>query len=347
MYINKDFEIMKSMIYYPGFEVKDEAWLKFALLYFEELRPIIPNMYVRENEYLSQTAIKIMNDTNLIRPYNPDYEEGNCASIIACEKFEQYLNHPERYLSLFSHSRSFDLIGNWRSPRLQNCRLYEGKFSPVFFDFCLKNGLATSFKHGILISNDLAFAYMSFLADIIAKRQGLEMFTDISKYNTLLETNDTIMSRTQNLHYKIAKTQIEFAIPCHIEDIPMNQIIKLRKNRDFENCRRAYAYEMKKYLKLRDADPNISFDSQLKIRTEIGKIIQSFGIATASVFLTCSSVASLLNGSVEPTVALATAFSNAASIKEIRYMPQYLRELARKKQANRYFAKIRNNLSSN
>ena len=57
----------------------------------------------------------------------------------------------------------------------------------MFFDFCLENGLATPFDYGILISNDLAFAYMSFLADVIAKRQELEMFTDVSKYNALLE----------------------------------------------------------------------------------------------------------------------------------------------------------------
>lgn len=335
---------MKSMIYYPGFEVKDETWLKFALLYFEELRPIIPYMWVKEDQYLSPTAIEVMNSTNLIRPYNPDYEEGNIASIIACEEFERYLNHPERYLSFFSNSKSSDLINNWRNPQLQKCRLYEGKFSPVFFEFCLENRLATPFDYGILISNDLAFAYMSFLADVIAKRQELEMFTDVSKYNTLLEKNDAIISRSQNLHYKIAKTQIEFAIPCRIKDIPMNQIIKLRQNRDFENCRRAYTYELEKYLKVRDDDPNVSFDSQLEIRSEIVKILQSLGIATASLFLSCSSVTSLLNGSVEPTAAFATAFLDAVSVKEVCTVPQYLREIRRKNQANRYFGKIRNNV---
>lgn len=338
---------MKSMIYYPGFEVKDETWLKFALLYFEELRPIIPYMWVKEDQYLSQTAIEVMNGTKLIRPYNPDYEEGNVASIIACEEFERYLKHPERYLSFFSSSKSSDLINNWRNPQFQKCRLYEGKFSPVFFEFCLENRLATPFDYGILISNDLAFAYMSFLADVIAKRQGIEMFTDVSKYNTLLEKNDAIISRSQNLHYKIAKTQIEFAIPCRIKDIPMKQIIKLRQNRDFENCRRAYTYEIEKYLKVRDDDPNISFDSQLEIRSEIVKILQSLGIATASLFLSCSSVTSLLNGSVEPTAAFATAFLDAVSVKEVCTVPQYLREIRSKTQANRYFGKIRNNVPSN
>ena len=43
MYPNKSivlFEkeiVMKSLIYYPGFEMKDEQQLKFALLYMDEL----------------------------------------------------------------------------------------------------------------------------------------------------------------------------------------------------------------------------------------------------------------------------------------------------------------------
>lgn len=73
---------MKSIIYYPGFEVQNEKWLKFALLYFEELRPIIPDMLISENRYLSQTAIKIMQDTNLIRPYCQGFVTENIGSQV-------------------------------------------------------------------------------------------------------------------------------------------------------------------------------------------------------------------------------------------------------------------------
>ena len=33
---------MEELIYYPGFEVSNEDWLKFALLYLDKLNPIIP-----------------------------------------------------------------------------------------------------------------------------------------------------------------------------------------------------------------------------------------------------------------------------------------------------------------
>lgn len=60
---------MKDMIYYPGFETKDENWLKFALLYFDTLRPIIPYTICSEKKYLSGTFQYVMGETDLIRPW--------------------------------------------------------------------------------------------------------------------------------------------------------------------------------------------------------------------------------------------------------------------------------------
>ena len=72
---------MKEMIYYPGFEVEDKSWLKFALLYFDVLRPIIPYTIQPEYAYLSEPFLRVMDYTDFIRPYRPSYEEGACASI--------------------------------------------------------------------------------------------------------------------------------------------------------------------------------------------------------------------------------------------------------------------------
>jgi len=33
---------MQKLLYYPNFEMKNENFLKFALLYIDEIRPIIP-----------------------------------------------------------------------------------------------------------------------------------------------------------------------------------------------------------------------------------------------------------------------------------------------------------------
>ena len=46
---------MKELLYYPGFEVKDETWLKFALLYLDHISPIIPYINAPEESYLTPT----------------------------------------------------------------------------------------------------------------------------------------------------------------------------------------------------------------------------------------------------------------------------------------------------
>ena len=35
---------MREFIYYPGFQIKDHEWLKFALIYLDTLDPIIPDV---------------------------------------------------------------------------------------------------------------------------------------------------------------------------------------------------------------------------------------------------------------------------------------------------------------
>lgn len=73
---------MKGLIYYPGFEVKDETWLKFALLYLDLIRLIIPYTIAPEEQYISGTFLRIMGETDLVRPYRPDFNEGICEAFI-------------------------------------------------------------------------------------------------------------------------------------------------------------------------------------------------------------------------------------------------------------------------
>lgn len=332
---------MHSMIYYPGFEIENEKWLKFALLYFEELRPIIPYMNVPEHMYLSDTTREIIDKTNLIRPYRPTYDEGYCASVIACKEFEEYLKNPTRYSYAFTKKHTVDMASQWKNEAMQTCSLYEGKFSNEFHKYCLENGIARPFESGIMISKDLAFVYMSLLADVISKSQEIEMFTDINQYDNLLLINDKQIAYSQKLQYKIAKTQIEFAVPTKIEHIPLDTIIKLRNNRDFKGCRTAYVKEMEKYLKAKETDPNYSFDEQLRLKKELHRIIEvSIGTACAT-FLSCSTVSSLMEGNISSAQALAATYSNLSTFKKIKNMPEYICNMNNKIQAKRYVGQIR------
>lgn len=71
---------MHRLLYYPNFEIQDPNFLKFALLYIDEIRPIIP---VAARRSLSDSMKNILNNTELICPYTPSYEDGYLASIAA------------------------------------------------------------------------------------------------------------------------------------------------------------------------------------------------------------------------------------------------------------------------
>ncbi len=51
----------------------------------------------------------------------------------------------------------------------------------------------------------------------------------------------------KNLH--IAQNNIDFYIPVNLEDIPLEQIIQLRNQKDFAACRKAYSKEIEKQAK--------------------------------------------------------------------------------------------------
>ena len=353
MYPNKSivlFEkeiVMKSLIYYPGFEMKDEQQLKFALLYMDELQPIIPPyMPVPERVYLSETAIRVLHNTDLISPYYPDFADADYASLIACNEFDKIISHPERYSYPFTKSYNVNILKKWRNPQLQYCNLYQGKFSPVFFDYCLENGLANPFSGGISISEDLAFIYMSLLADIIAKKEEKEMFTDIQKYDSLLFNNDEDISNKNKTRLSVAKESIDCIIPERLNHISIDKIIALRNDRDFQNLRRGYVEQYERYLDLKDDNPNITLEEVIRIQSEIKKLIGSlFGI-TSSIVLSYKTLVDLQHGQFSIPEALATIYLDTEAVRKVTNayrngMPDYIHDLKTKIQAKRYVAKLK------
>ena len=237
------------MIYFPGFEIKDENWLKFVLLYFDNLRPIVPVLPFSNNVYMSTSFVKIMNETDLIDVYRPQYNEGLLASVLACEEFEKYLKSPGMYSIFFGRRREDPfIVDKWRNPRDQQYILFQDKYSDTFHRFCIENQIATPCDDGIQISEDLAFVYMSFLADVIAKINELEMITDIKKYSMLLQKNNKDLTHSTKENIKTACNNIEFNIPEDLKNIPLDVFISLRSQDNFNKHRKAYMNEIKKLI---------------------------------------------------------------------------------------------------
>lgn len=335
---------MKDMIYYPGFETRDENWLKFALLYFDTLRPIIPFTIYPKERYLSDTFRYVMGETDLIKPYLPEYDEGLHASMLACEEFEKFLLHPERYGAYFYGSKSGAHIEKWKNRNYQKCTLFSGKYTQTFYDFCIDNNIATPCGEGIHISNDLAFVYMSILADIISKRHEYEMITDVSKYSRYLINKDLTVSRENQKRIGAAQNDIEFSLPANLNHIPIEQFVQLRKDRSFNTTRKAYMSQIEQLIAHQENGEFFSLEDLLSYKKDLVKIGKQSFAFTASAIVSCFNFYSLFNDQQNAIFpALASAVMDCITVRDVcSDFPQYVNSIREKYLARKYVASIKN-----
>jgi len=333
------------MIYFPGFEVKDEEWLKFALLYLDNLRPIVPVLPFSNNIYMSQSFIKIMNETDLINIYRPQYNEGLLASALACEEFERYLQSPGTY-SVFLGRRREDhfIVDKWRNPRNQKYVLFQDKYSDAFHRFCIENQIATPCNDGMQISEDLAFVYMSFLADVIAKNSGLETITDIKKYSMILQKNNHDLAPSTEKNIKTACNNIEFNIPEDLKDIPLDIFISLRSQNNFNTHRKAYMDEIKKLITAKETIRlDYSLEEMLSRKKDFISICEKSFNMLATTTITTVSIMALADGvwGAAP-LSLAVAYRNFRSLNDvIRNTPSIVNDFRNKHHARKYIATLK------
>ena len=335
---------MREMIYYPGFEVKDETWLKFALLYLDRIRPIIPYTIAPKERYISETFLRIMGETDLVRPYKPDFNEGMCASELACTEFERYLQHPERYARFFGQPYASRLIEKWKLPQYQDCTLFEGKYSYEFFRFCIENQIASPCREGIKISNDLAYVYMSFLADVISRNNEMEMITDEQRYTQMLLKNPQLTSSSRRAYAHTVKNELTLALPDNLSKIPIQEVINLRKDKDFNSARTEYVKHLSRMVDSKEGRrPYSRLEDMLCCEKEYLLICGSVFCMIASATLTAISIcAAVENG--QPVDWISAAASTCLDVKGVNEgfwgMREFVYELKSKKLARKYIAKL-------
>lgn len=218
---------MEPLIYYPTFEPPTDAWLKFSLLYFENFRPIIP--YSRRG-LVSDNYKRIIENTDLIRPYSPGADVGYRASLKAIEEVEKIYDKRHQRSLLFN---SANLIRKWENSANWNFNVYHEKFSDIWADYCERNNIGRRTENGITLPEELAFLFMTYLAKEIAFEESAAIITDNNKYD-----NFTNYSRSTtpslNRTTKFAKGIINLLIPKNLADIPFERLIEFRENnRDY------------------------------------------------------------------------------------------------------------------
>lgn len=255
---------MHKMLYYPDFEIQNENFLKFALLYIDEISPIIPEsaMYL-----LSDSMKMVINNTNLIKPYSPQYEDGHLASIVAIERIKNCKNNGLQNNTLHSYT------------------LYREKYSACFQNYCLENKMGEICEEGIRINEDAAYTYMSTLAEIISNETETDIITDNEDCSDLLLKYPLQPSKNKKHRLDVIQREMMFYVPVDFYKIPLEKFVELRSDYRFEKLRRNFVDELNLYLDLSDKNASeVDFHKVADCRSDIHGLLKE-------VFLSCASVA--------------------------------------------------------
>lgn len=220
---------MNGMIYYPGFQINDEEWLKFALLYLNDVNTIVP---IEADYYLRDTHRFLLNETNLLNSYRPTFDDITKSTEDAIWAISRELENPVR---IFGVLGAIDIIDFWRQPQNQNFELFQSKFSYGFEEFCREQGFSHWSENGIMIPYQLGITYMSILAHNIGDYNEMSVITDLAEERQLRKINEkTWRYNKQFEEIKVIKKLISLEVPNGLKEIPLKKIVELRNKNGFQ-----------------------------------------------------------------------------------------------------------------
>jgi hypothetical protein len=271
--------MLEELIYYPGFEVNSENWLKFALLYLDKLVPIIPSS---GDQHLNEIYHKLMGETDLINPHRPEKNEGHYATLDALDHVERLLQNPERYELTFGKK---NFVEQWKQKDAQNYTLFQEKYTDCWEEFCLTNKLGHRDNQGISVHRDLALIYMTILSQAISDKRGVSPITDHDSMDRF-----SIFTRCQSPHkaeiIQTAQGVIELTLPVNLSEISFQTIIQHRNNEGFRKMQKAFHQELEAFIKTSENKAASNFESSLgNIWVDFRDEILKHGVGSAPVGL--------------------------------------------------------------
>ncbi|MFB0592609.1 hypothetical protein ACETWN_02310 [Aeromonas hydrophila] len=215
---------MKTYIYYPGMEVRDELWLKFALLYLERLAFVFT---VSEKSGLTALLQTLEQETDLLAE-RPDATffaaitpqlESQLSSLLAPD----FVRH-----KVFGNK---ELIGRWRQPANHDCFCPAQAGLDRLHGFCLAHGFASREEGGFRMARRFANLLSMRLAREWALANEGALITDHDYLDRLLHL---LESRYHNRGGQDCfHLEIPLQVPTHLADIPFAELIALRGRSGF------------------------------------------------------------------------------------------------------------------
>lgn len=243
---------MYKGLYYPYIHFRDDAWLKLAALYWDEVGRIVPASLEADD---SDVVKRLQDELGFIRNIRPDHD----ATYRAGETFLKFIREHKGTLSqrygistrnAWNPAPKRKTLGPPQSdPRLVYLEANE-KIAPDLRKELSKKKLGKlvdgprEHEQWMGLHPQVALIYMAVLADEIAKLEGWNPLTDdmqshvaASGWSTerlaLALLDDPQLATPNPTEYEVegqlATIALEYAIPRNIADVPIDKIIAVRK----------------------------------------------------------------------------------------------------------------------
>lgn len=332
---------MSTVLYYPSFEIQDENWLKFALLYLDSVETIVP--YSAES-CLSYKHKFILKNTDLLKCYNPTYKEGQKASDDAIQTINIIVENHERY---WTRMGKIDFLQHWKDSQYHNFELYHDKFSDSFLFFCKDNKICSNSNNGIIVPYEVGLIYMSLLAYAISDRTKRDVITDSKDMESLKTLSHATWQANPTEDKLIAlKSYIETKVPADLKDIPIEKIISLRSNPKYRKSLKDFHSIVDKISEEKSLDKynvhEIELELKYKLKDIQADLVASLGAtlvgATLGIVLAVNSGADFLTLLKESMGAAGTAVGSVQLFKS--------KEVIREKHSARRFLTYLDNLKT-
>lgn len=269
---------MKSLIYYPYFEVQDTNWLKFATIYIGNLTSIIPNA---GKSNISDDFLQLVEEGKFITNKDSYTLFRGDATKVAIKEVNNFFSDS----SILDTGISIDYLKNKENHQYE---IFDQKFSPKWLRFCLDNNLGYETDNGVRVAKEVAYIYMHSLAKIIGDREGKEPVTDSQQAREFLadlfpENRGLNLMKAERTLF--AREIIELKLPEKIEKIRVGELLDLRKDKSFLEKQAAFHETLNLYLDNSEEDYKYAYlDSLVEMEKEIKRWLPlSFGVVSTGV----------------------------------------------------------------
>ncbi len=286
-------------LYYPFPEFQDDAWIKFAALYWDKLGRIVPYYYTPQD---SKVVRQLREELNLIENFEPVKEDQHLVD----QMFLSLINTYEKDL--------IKLYGVLRLPKAKPVGdpnvLLKSELGTTLGDRGLALPYSLSTEMIVSLHPKFFHIYMEVLAERMASARQFHLVTDnlmdyvaTSGYTfdrlvqALLQPNDprpglvASSPRVDELEIQMAIIALQSVVPRNIANVPTKKIIKLRKQyRDEMTVFQTYIHDFVTGLEtLQEINDPVALKAHLEVEYEkklkhqlndLKRYLQSLGIAT-------------------------------------------------------------------